>query len=215
MNAIELVASPSCSMDDAAKHAFVQSEINALPANNRDDVTGLRIDLSLENVDTAETKWIDVTAVHTGAESYQDKELKAVSTRQVAGSLAANLSVPDPLRSDPSPLLLERTTAKNEKYARLLLVAQKQAREKKRAQAPVFLTFAVSDYGELAPVARELLDWIVNQYRIKLEREGNRPDGCKPLDLARIFRYRLRVGIQMALAAGCGEMICKAGQAWG
>lgn len=215
LNAIDMVASPACHMDDTAKHAYVQARIDALPAVKRDDATGLRIDISIENEDTGETKWVDVTTVHTGAESYRDKELKAVASRQIANKIAGSLSVPDPLKSDPSPLLLERQTAKHEKYSRLLLVAKKQAAEKKRKQVPTFFTFAVSDYGEVAPLAADLQEWLVTQFWSQCEKSGKRLDGCKVLDLVRDFRYRLRIGIQLAVAAGCGEMISKAGRAWG
>jgi hypothetical protein len=215
INAMEMVASPACDWDEARKLAYVQAKIDALPSVKNDDTTGLRIDLALENEETGEAKWIDVTVVHTGAESYLKKELKAVSDKLLTAKLTSTLSLPDPLKSDPSPTLLERTTAKIEKYSRLLLVAKKQAGEKKRKQAPVFSTFAVSDYGEAAPVAQDLQEWLVNQYRIKCEQAGKRSDGVKPLDLVRDFRNRLRLGIQMALAAGCGEMLCHAGRAWG
>ena len=214
LNAIETVASRVCSMTDAEKHAYVQVRIDQLPAVKREDTTGLRIDLAMENESTGETKWVDVTAVHTGAESYRDKAMKVMGSKLISRQLAAREQVPDPIAFEPSPILLERTTAKNEKYARLLLVAKKQTAEKKRKQAPVFATFAVSDYGEMAPVATELQEWVVNQYRIKIEQEGKRDDGCKSADLVRSFRNRLRIGIQMAIASGCGEMLCRAGQAW-
>jgi hypothetical protein len=215
LNAIELVASPSCAMSDAEKHAYVQVRIDALPAVKREDAKGLRIDLAMENDDTGESKWVDVTVVHTGAESYRDKEMNVMGSKLISRQLAARQQVPDPIAFEPSPTLLERTTAKNEKYARLLLVAKKQTAEKKRKQAPVFSTFAVSDYGEMAPVAIELQEWLVNQYRLKCEREGKRADGCKIADLVRSFRNRMRLGLQLAVAAGCGEMLCRAGQAWG
>src|SRR6185437_15095063 len=112
---------------------------DALPTTDPDDSTGLRIDVSLENEDTGETKWIDVTVVHTGSESYQAKELKAVSSRQITASISSSLAVPDPFQFDPSPLLMERTSAKVEKYSRLVRVAAKQAVEKKRRQAPSFV----------------------------------------------------------------------------
>jgi hypothetical protein len=215
MNAIDLVASPACAMDEAAKHAYVQARIDQLPAAKRDDHVGLRIDLAVENEETGEAKWVDVTVVHTGCESYQDKEIKAVTARQIAAKLTDNLSLPDPMKADPSPMLVERTSAKNSKYSNLLLVAKKQALEKKRKQAPTFFTFAMSDYGETAPVAVEFQEWLVSQYRTKCEREGRRADGCKTVDLVYDFRHRLCIGIQLAVAAGCGEMLRRAGQAWG
>ena len=213
LQAVDLVASPACTLDAAAKQALVQARIDALPAPKRDDTTGLRIDLTLEDESTGETRWVDVTAVHTAAASYVDKELKALTARQVTSCVAASLALPDPFKSDPSPTLVERTTAKFEKYSRLVLVAKKQAQELKRRQAPVFCTFAVSDFGELAPAAADLADWVVSRYRLKCESE-RRMDGCKPIELVRSFRFRLRHAVQCALAAGCGEMLFRAGQRW-
>ena len=96
-----------------------------------------------------------------------------------------------------------------------MLVAKKQTAEKKRKQVPQFSTFAMSDYGELAPSASDLLEWIVQQFRIKCEKAGKRVDGVSALNLVREFRSKLYVDVQFALAAGCGEMLCRVGQAWG
>jgi len=213
--AADFVASTACSLPDEAKRALVQAKVDALPEVKRDDVTGLRIDISLENETTGETWWGDVTAVHTGAESYQDRELKSLVSRRIAAQVSESLVVPDPFKLDPSPLLVDRTAAKISKYSRLVHVGKKQATEKKRKQAPHFAAFAVSDYGEVAPMAADLLEWIVNQFRLKCEQAGKRSDGLKPLDQVRDFRRKLYTGVQFAIAAGCGEMICRAGQAWG
>lgn len=192
----------------------MQAKVDALPSVRREDTTGLRIDISLENETTGEAKWVDVTLVHTSAESYQDKELKSLCARQIAAQVSTSLLVPDPFKLDPSPLLIERTTAKISKYSRLVLVAKKQAAEKKRKQVPQFAAFAMSDYGELAPMAADLLEWIVQQFRGNCERAGKHTDGVSPLERVRDFRRRLYGGVQFAVAAGCGEMLCRAGQAW-
>jgi hypothetical protein len=96
-----------------------------------------------------------------------------------------------------------------------VLVGKKQAVEKKRKQAPRFAAIAVSDYGELAPMATDLMEWLVQQFRIKCEQAGKRPDGVSALDRVREFRRKIYAGVQFAVAAGCGEMLCRAGQAWG
>ena len=96
-----------------------------------------------------------------------------------------------------------------------MLVGKKQAREKKRKQAPHFAAIAVSDYGEVAPMAADLMEWLVQQFRLKCEQAGKRADGIPPLDLVRGFRRKLYAGVQFAIAAGCGEMLCHAGRAWG
>ena len=73
----------------------------------------------------------------------------------------------------------------------------------------------MSDYGELAPMVSDLCEWLVQQFRLKCEHEGKRIDGVTPLDRVRDFRRNLSTRIQFAVAAGCGEMMIRAGQAWG
>ena len=175
--ATELVASPSCELSVEAKRTLVQSKIDALPSVRREDTKGLRIDIALENEATGETVWGDVTSVHPGAESYADQELKSLCTRQIAAHVSDAILVPDPFKLDPSPTLINRCAAKISKYSRLVVVARKQAAEKKRKQAPRFVAIAVSDYGELSPMATDLCEWIVQQFRLKCEREGKRADG--------------------------------------
>ena len=53
--AADFVASAACPLPDEAKRALVQAKVDALPEVKRDDVTGLRIDISLENETTGET----------------------------------------------------------------------------------------------------------------------------------------------------------------
>jgi len=76
-----------------------------------------------------------------------------IQARNISTSSATALAATDVLKFQSSPILLERTTAKNEKYSRLLWIAKKQAQQKKRKQAPQFSTFCVSDFGELSPSA--------------------------------------------------------------
>ena len=56
--AADFVASAACSLPVEAKRALVQAKVDALPEVKRDDVTGLRIDISLENETTGETWWV-------------------------------------------------------------------------------------------------------------------------------------------------------------
>ena len=152
---------------------------------------------------------------HTAAESYREREFKTVVARNVSASTAASLSTIDAFKFQSSPILIERTTSKVEKYSRLLWIAKKQAQQKKRLHAPLFSAFSVSDYGELSPAAAELVDWLVDQHRRMCEQTGPRLDGCKPLELVREFKRKLNVSVQMAIAAGSGEMFHAAGQPWG
>jgi hypothetical protein len=211
--ATELVASPNCELSEEAKRVFVQSKVDALPTVK--DAKGLRIDVSLENEITGETVWGDVTSLHPGAESYREQEIKSLVKRQIAARVSDILVVPDPFKLDPSPTLIDRCAAKISKYSRLVQLGKKQAGQGKRGQAPRFAAIAVTDYGEISPMAAELLEWLVQQFRDKCEQEGKRSDGIDPLDRVREFRRALYTRIQFAVAAGCGEMLVRAGQAWG
>ena len=215
INAVDLVSSASCTMSGAEKQAYVQKRIDDLPTIAKEDTVGLRIDVEMENKTTGETKWVDATVVHTAAESYREREFKAVTASNISTATAASLASVDALKFQRSPTLMERTTAKQEKYSRLLWIAKKQAQQKKRKQSPSFAAFSVSDYGELSPTAQELLDWLVDQYRHHYEHKDPRADGCKPLEMAREFKRKIKVAVQMAIAAGSGEMFHAAGQPWG
>ena len=123
--------------------------------------------------------------------------------------------LPKAWAADPGPTLLQRET---EKTARLLMVAAKQHLDGKRSSLPVFCPFVVSDFGELAPNAVDLQEWLVNQYRqrcIKQSKHSRRSDGCSTEDLVQRFRHKLKIGVQFAVASGLGNMIQAAGQPWG
>ena len=179
------------------------------------EVSGLRIDISLENPITGETKWIDTTAVHTTCLSYQNTELKSIAKRDVSSALTELHCLPNVLEHAPSPTLLRREAEKMVKYGRLLVVAKKQRSEGKRDYLPTFSPFVVSDLDEMAPAAISLQEWLVEQYRRKLVNDGRRLDGCSTADLVRQFRHKFKVGIQLAIAGGLGGMIQAAGQHWG
>ena len=125
------------------------------------ELKGLRIDAAIENPVTGETKWTDVSVMHTSAASYVDVELKAVGQQMNASNIAATFELPDYLKAKPSPSLLKREAEKKLKYSRLITVAQKQTKEKKRLQCPTFASFIVSDFGDLSPDALDLQEWLV------------------------------------------------------
>ena len=95
------------------------------------------------------------------------------------------------------------------------MVAKKQFAEHKRPTIPKFMPFIVSDCGELSPMANDLGDWLVEQYKRKLIKDGTRADGYTTSQLLHRFRHRLKIGVQEAIAAGLGAMICSAGRPWG
>ena len=57
-------------------------------------------------------------------------------------------------------------------------------------------------------------EWLVDQYKKKCVKQGSRADGCSTNELVRQFKHRLKIGIQLAIAAGLGAMIQAAGQPW-
>ena len=176
------------------------------------ELKGLRIDAAIENPVTGETRWTDVSVTHTSAASYADAELKAVAHKINSSNIAATFELPDYLKVQP---LLKREAEKNLKYSRLITVAQKQTKEKKRLQCPTFTAFIVSDFGDLSPAALELQEWLVTAYAKKCERDGARADGCNSADLIRSFRQKFKLNVQLAIASGLGGMLLTAGQPFG
>ena len=84
---------------------------------------------------------MDVSAIHTSSPSFANAELKAVGQAVNVASIAAAFELPASLRVNPSPSLLKREAEKYHKYSRLITVAQRQTKEKKRLQTPVFSPF--------------------------------------------------------------------------
>ena len=153
--------------------------------------------------------------MHTTCLSYQDAELKAVVQRNLSAAVAVEHVVPDALLHEPSPTLLNKEKHKIEKYSRLIMVATRQYSDGKRASLPKFTPFLVSDFGEMSPAAVELQEWIVEQFRVRLKKQGRRDDGCSSSELVRQFRHKFKVGIQLGIASGLGAMIQAGGQHWG
>jgi hypothetical protein len=215
LNALEVVSSPACTISAEEKAAYVQTRIDALPLLKSNEFKGLRIDAAIENPITGETKWVDVSVMHTSAASYAQAELKAIGQKVTASNIAATFQLPDYLRANPSPSLQKREVEKNFKYSRLIAVAQKQAKEKKRLQCPIFNSFIVSDFGDLSPAAIEFQEWLVAAYAKKCEQEGARPDGCDKASMVRSFRQKFKLNVQLAVASGLGGMLLTAGQPFG
>ena len=215
INALEVISSPACTISAEEKAAYVQTRIDQLPLLKKHELKGLRIDAAIDNPITGETKWTDVSATHTSAASYADAELKAVGHQINSSNIAATFELPDYLKVQPSPSLLKREAEKNFKYSRLITVAQKQTKEKKRLQCPTFTAFIVSDFGDLSPAALELQEWLVTAYAKKCERDGARADGCNSADLIRSFRQKFKLNVQLAIASGLGGMLLTAGQPFG
>jgi len=196
------------------KQAYLKSIVDSLP-HLAGDLTGLRVDLSLEDPVTGELKLVDVTVAHTTSASYLLRELNAVKKRQTSTTFAQELHLPDACISEPCPTLATKEKQKTEKYSRLLLVTKKQYSQRKRKQAPSFSPFAIADNGELGQSAMALQEWLVDKYRKQLVAETTpRLDGSTPQQLIRSFRHNLKLSVQFALAAGVGAVLNSTGLAW-
>ena len=146
---------------------MIQSRIDAIPVSAKR--VGLRVDLSIVNPRTNETKWVDTTSVNTAAPSVIDRELPYVKEMQSIATVAAKLTLPyGPSR--PSPALEARENLKREKYSCLLTIANRQYDQGKRARKPTFSPFAMSTTGALGTEAGLLIDW--SQFAIKCQAQG-------------------------------------------
>jgi hypothetical protein len=208
--ASETFMNPSCTLSSEQKSAVLQHLRDSFPITDRKDTKGLRIDLSLVNPLTFETKWIDVTSVNPVAISYSQQEYTNLLDQQRAESIAESIGYKSPF-SNPSPTLVAREAEKREKYSRLLQVANKQTYDGKRRRRPDFAPFAMTTLGALGPDAFILFDWIVLQFKSKCKREPTRSDGLTVKELVQDFRCRLKLNLQFAMAHGMGDIITSAG----
>ena len=204
------ISSAHCTLSADQKRAYIQNKIDSIP-DHSGDATGLRIDVCLENPDTGETRWVDVTVAHTSCVSYRHAEMKEINDRQMSTTVRKIHMIPDMYEFRPSPTLLSREADKMDKYGRMVIIATKQQLDGKRSTLPVFVPFVVSDFGELAPQAIVLQEWIVGQYRRKCVNQGKRSNGTSTDELVRRFRHRFKMTVQFAVAAGVGNMIQAAG----
>jgi hypothetical protein len=207
VHAFDEISSPHCTLSKTEKDDLLRQCLDAMPALPDEDAVGLRVDLSLESLDTGEVKWVDVAGVHTTANSYVARETEIVFKRRLA--MSEHLAQRNPkqgLKVDPSPTIADKAKAKTEKYSRLMLVARKQLHEGKRPIMPEFCPFIISDFGEIGLAAENLQEWIVSEYRKRCKETGT-ADGVPIEEKVRRFRRRFRLGIQLALASGLGQMI--------
>ena len=215
LNALDIVSSPAWTMGEEAKLAYVQECIDQLPLVSDTQLKGLRIDASLVDPVTQETKWIDFSATQTTAASYIAAEMKNVGQKVTSTNLSSLFDLPDYAKAAPSPSLLKKEAEKTHKYSRLIIVAKRQTTEKKRSKTPLFAPFIVSSFGDLAPQAVEVQEWLVAAYARNCERLGPRSDGYSTAELVRSFRQRFKLNVQLAVAAGTGQMLIAAGQPHG
>jgi hypothetical protein len=205
------VTNPACTIPPGERAAYLQQFKDRLPVVHKEDMVGLRIDLSLKDASNGETKWLDVTSVNAAAESYLNEEHTYLTDRKQSLELLRESKLPT-LPTRPSPALVRREKLKVSKYARLVDLARKQYEEGTRESAPHFLPIAVSTTGDLGPETMTLTQWMAQRYRAKLSVDGQRADGVTTRELMDDYKHRLMVGMMFAQAAGQGEMIAHAGR---
>ena len=114
--------------------------------------------------------------------------------------LASRLSSPGPRRSTATTLLL---------------IAQKQAIDKKRAHPPIFSPVAVTTLGDFGPGVTTSREWLATRYRRHLseleDSSGPRPDGQKVEQILARFRDDFNMMLAMAIVRRVGAMAVSSG----
>ena len=205
------ISSDQCELSLEQKQAYIQKKIDEIP-EHAGDMKGLRIDVSVENPITGETKWLDISVVHTSCVTYRPAELKLIAQRRLTAAVKDFYFLQDNYEHDPSPSLLAREVEKADMYGHIVVIVAKQHLDGKRSTLPTFTPFIASDYGEIAPQAIVFQEWLVNQFRLKCSRDGSKNNGHATPDLVRNFRHRFKMSVQVAIAAGMGSIIQAAGR---
>ena len=130
----------------------------------------------MENPITGETKWLDISVVHTSCVTYRPAELKLIAQRRLTAAVKDFYFLQDNYEHDPSPSLLAREVEKSDMYGHIVVIAAKQHLDGKRSTLPTFTPFIASDYGEIAPQAIVFQEWLVNQFRLKCRTMDAIPD---------------------------------------
>ncbi len=133
---------------------------------------GLRLDGTILHPASGEQVWFDISAVHTTCKTHIKGEVKATLERRMAGREGA---------SRQSAALTEGYQGKLDRYSLLatMRMVERQVFAGLRSAAPLILPVAVviSTHGEFCPDNVHLQEWLVGQYRARLELEGEREDG--------------------------------------
>ena len=129
---------------------------------------------------------------------------------------AAKLNLPHALDGttlpqSQSPACEKASAAKHEQYQLMLTIAAKQALDGKRQDTPQFSGAACSLFGTFSQDLTDLVEWLAKAYARKLQREGDRDDGCEAPRLTAQFRNRLNLRLQAAIARGTARMLLTAG----
>jgi len=195
----------------AATHPTGQREAKLVELDERlqelrDSVVGghgLRLDGAILHPASGEQVWFDVSAVHTTCKKHLKGEVKATLERRMAGREGA---------SRQSAALMEGYQGKLDRYSLLAAMVERQVLAGLRSAAPLILPVVISTHGEFCPGTVQLQEWLVGQYRARLQLEGERADGVGEDELCTAFRCELRAALLVATAKGTAEMLAVAGR---
>jgi hypothetical protein len=195
----------------AATHPTGQREAKLVELDERlqelrDSVVGghgLRLDGAILHPASGEQVWFDVSAVHTTCKTHLKGEVKATLERRMAGREGA---------SRQSAALMEGYQGKLDRYSLLAAMVERQVLAGLRSAAPLILPVVISTHGEFCPGTVQLQEWLVGQYRARLQLEGEREDGMGEDELCTAFRCELRAALLVATAKGTAEMLAVAGR---
>ena len=106
--------------------------------------------------------------------------------------------------------LLAAHQAKQDRYALLAAITERQVQDGLRTAPPLILPIAVSMHGELCAGAVRLQEWLVEKYRARLQLEGDRDDGAEEAALTAAFRREFCASLIAAVARGHSDMLAAA-----
>jgi hypothetical protein len=183
---------------------FSQGVVNlSRQAPGVEERKGLRIDVQLTDLSTDEELWVDVTSWCPLISGRLRKE--------VARTMERKLSDIKQVRERPSVTVELARTTKLDDYGLLVLLAQKQAVDGKRAHAPTFTPLTVTTQGEHGPGATLTREWLAKRFRQHLDETAPRPDGSDTGVLVGRFRDDFNMMLRMAMIRRIGAMAAAAG----
>ena len=175
------------------------------------DQVGRRVDIHAINdrPEGQQERVVDTSITHPTNKTNLSKSTAhaQLSLRKLLGRLGKNEKQP----SNTSPALTQRINDKVKTYATLMLILEKQFRERRRLSLPEFVPAIATTHGELGPELHQFLEWIVMGYKAKMKQMPPRPDGQSVADLARTFRRRLRERVLVAIMKGTARVLRTAG----
>jgi hypothetical protein len=211
----------------------LEADINhILEEIDENSTKGLRLDVQIIGRD--EEMWVDCTCVHPSCKTRLSKQYK--DTRENIGSKGIvaprcpdmkedTVDSPGHDTSDSSHsqaraaentyytyTAIDTQKHKHNVYSPLMDVAHAQHIDGARRIMPQFMGAVVTTLGEFSKDMIDLQEWLVKQYRYRVDEEGERPDGRTIQELTAAFRQDFRASIILAASVGNARMILTCGR---